>query len=202
MADSHRDEITRIIAGQRAGQADSTIESTSDSAAEADRMMEIVYGELRRLAAGHMRRERPGHTLQPTALVHEVYLKLVDQSRVEWEDRSHFIGVAARAMRQVLVDHARRHAAVKRGGDLQRITFTTSVMNLERGPLIEALDFEDALTKLGAADERSARVVELRVFGGLSIREIASALGISERTVDRSWTFARMWLRRELSQKQ
>jgi RNA polymerase sigma factor (TIGR02999 family) len=161
------------------------------------RLLEVVYPELRRLAAAMMRRERRDHTLQPTALVHEAYLKLADRVGTGWQDRAHFFGVASRAMRQVLVDHARRRGARKRGSAATRITFNES----ERGgggwePDLLAL--HDALDRLAAVDARGARVVELRVFGGLTVDEVAQALGVSRRTVDGDWAVARMWLARAL----
>ena len=145
-----------------------------------------------------MRRERPGHTLQPTALVAEAFLRLVDETQVQWQDRAHFLGIAARVMRQILVDHARRRAAVKRGHELRRVTFDE---NLGHGSnqSFELLALHEALDRLAALDPRGARVVELRVFGGLTIDEIARLLDVSKRTVDNDWVVARMWLAREPS---
>ena len=150
------------------------------------------------MAAGFMRRERSDHTLQPTELVHEAFLKLVDPSRIEWQDRAHFLGIAARAMRQVLIDHARRRAASKRGAGLERVTLDTSRLRLSPGPETEALDLDRVLEKLSHQDERAGKVAELRIFGGLTVRETAACLDVSERTVDNDWAFARMWLSRAL----
>jgi RNA polymerase sigma factor (TIGR02999 family) len=145
-----------------------------------------------------MRRERREHTLQPTALVHEAYLRLVDQTRVAWEDRGHFFGIAARVMRQVLVDHARRRRAARRGGDALRITLAPDA-GLGPGPATDVLELHELLDALAALDPRGARVVELRVFGGLTTAETAELLGVSKRTVDDDWAVAKMWLGRRLS---
>jgi RNA polymerase sigma factor (TIGR02999 family) len=161
------------------------------------RLFELVYDELRRLAAALMRRERPDHTLQPTAVVHEAFLKLVGPARIEWKDRAHFMGIAARAMRQILVDHARRHRADKRGGGLQRVTLTAEEP-VSPHDAVEILELHDVLERFARLDERAAQVVELRVFGGLSVQETAHLLAVSPRTVDGDWAVARMWLSREL----
>jgi len=168
------------------------------SAREAtDELAETLYPELRRLAGALMRRERPGHTLQPTALVGEAFLRLVDQTGATWQDRAHFLGVAARVMRQVLVDHARRRGAAKRAGGQERVTFTE---NLAPGSDdgLAVLDLHRALEKLAAFDERGARVAELRLFAGLTAVETAEVTGVSERTVRSDWNAARLWLAREL----
>ena len=162
-----------------------------------ERVLEAVYPELRNLAERLMRRERSNHTLQPTALVHEAYLKLIDDERVHWKDRAHFLGIAARAMRQVLVDHARRHQAEKRGGGLQRVTLDDALSGA--GNDFEILSLHEALGKFAQVDERACRVVELKVFGGMKIEEIAHVLEVSKRTVDGDWAMARMWLGRELA---
>lgn len=146
-----------------------------------------------------MRDERAGHTLTPTALVHEVYLRLVDESRIDWTDRARFFAIAARAMRQILVDHARARAAAKRGGGLLRVTISGNDIAGGDGAL-DALALSDAFERLGARDERAASVAEMRVFGGLTHEEIAHALGVSRRTVDSDWTFARRWLSRALAE--
>ena len=161
-----------------------------------ERLMEAVYPELHRIAAAQMRKERPDHTLQPTALVHEAYLKLVDQTRADWRDRAHFLGIAARAMRQILVDHARRHNAQKRGGDLQRVTLDESLDGA--APKLEVIALHEALERFAEMDERAAQVVELRIFGGLTVEETAEVLGVSKRTVDADWSMARLWLARAL----
>lgn len=155
----------------------------------------LVYKELRRLAASHLRKERRSHTLQPTALVHEAYLRLVGQNNPLWEDRTHFYGVAARLMRQILVEHARRKRAIKRAARTVSLEHALS-FHQERGRDLVALD--NALTALEKLDPRKCKAVELRYFGGLSIEETAQLLGISAPTVKRRWSSARAWLRREL----
>lgn len=172
-------------------------EARASGAEASARLADALYPELRRIAAALMRRERPDHTLQPTALVAEAYLRVVDQSRVDWQDRTHFLGIAARVMRQVLVDHARRHTAAKRGAGAERIPLDDDIAG-GAGP-VELLLVNDALDRYARLDERGAHVVELRVFGGLSVGEIADALGVSKRTVDNDWSMARMWLARELA---
>ena len=157
-----------------------------------------VYTELRAIAARYLHRERKNHTLQPTALVHEVYLKLVGQTRVDWQGRAHFLAFAAQTMRQILVDHARRHRAAKRGGDRHRITLDDNLV-VESNRDVDLLALEDALTKLTKLDPRQAQMIELRFFGGLSIAEVAKVMGMSQRSVEREWTMVRAWLRRELS---
>ncbi|MFH1755599.1 MAG: sigma-70 family RNA polymerase sigma factor [Candidatus Latescibacterota bacterium] len=161
-----------------------------------DRLFKIVYDELHSLASNLMRRERPDHTLQSTAIVHEAYLRLVGNSRIEWQNRAHFFGVAARAMRQILVDHARSRRAAKRGGDLQRLTLDEN-LGLEAVSDVEILHLEEALTRLGQVHERMVQVVEFRVFGGLKITEIAHVLGLSRQTIQDDWRVAKMWLCRE-----
>ncbi|MGA2035776.1 MAG: sigma-70 family RNA polymerase sigma factor [Thermoguttaceae bacterium] len=157
-----------------------------------------VYSELRALAARYLRRERKNHTLQPTALVHEAYLKLVGQTRVDWQGRAHFLAFAAQAMRQILVDHARRHKAEKRGGNRHHIALDDNLV-VESSRNVDLLTLEDALTKLTRLDPRQARMIELRFFGGLGIAEVAKVMGMSKRSVEREWTMVRAWLRREFS---
>jgi RNA polymerase sigma factor (TIGR02999 family) len=166
------------------------------------RLMPLVYDELRRLARGYLRRERDDHTLQPTALVNEAYLRIVDQTRVSWENRAQFFGLAAHLMRNILVDHARERAAQKRGGDgnnqAQRLSLDEmSVAIDERAAELVALD--EALKSLEKFDERKSKIVEMRFFGGLSVDETAAVLGVSDKTVMREWRIAKMWLHRELS---
>lgn len=159
-----------------------------------EQLFSVAYAELRDLAGSIMRRERRGHTLQPTALVHEAYLRLVDQAEVGWEGRAHFFGCAARAMRQVLVDYARRRQAEKRGGkDAQRVTLHEELQG-EEAMEFEILALDEALTRLAELDDRMRRVVEMKIFGGLTSKEIAHALGVSKRTVDGDWLFAKKWL--------
>ncbi len=162
------------------------------------RLMPLVYAELQRRAASYLRQERPDHTLQATALVHEAYLKLVDQRRVDWKSRAHFCSVAARLMRRVLMEHARERNAAKRGGKLEKVYLDeTRELAQERPPDLIALD--EALQSCAVAYPREATVVELKFFGGLEAKEIAEVLGVSEKTVLRDWSFARLWLRRELA---
>ena len=173
--------------------------SNGDQAA-ADRLMPIVYDELHRAAARAMRSEDAGHTLQSTALVNEVYFRLVDQSRTAWKNRAQFFGVAAQMMRRVLVDHARARASEKRGGGQRALTLDDLHDLSESQPQdLKILDLHDALDRLDALDPHQARIVELRYFTGLGIDETADVLGISAATVKREWAFARAWLRRELS---
>lgn len=182
-------EVTRLLNALQQGE---------DGAA--DRLMPLVYAELHDLAAHYMRGEREGHTLQPTALVHEAYMRLVDHRSSSWQDRAHFYGVAAQAMRRILVDHARRKNAAKREGG-QRVTLedvgaTTGADASARALDLVALDL--ALEKLAAIEGRYARVVELRFFGGLEVEQVADVMGTSPATVKRDWTFAKAFLQREL----
>jgi RNA polymerase sigma factor (TIGR02999 family) len=160
-------------------------------------LFEAVYHELREIAARLMRSQRDDHTLQPTALVHEAYLKLADASRVSWEGRAHFLRVAARAMRQILINHARDRSAQKRGGGWTRVTLTEDLAG-SADRALEILDLNDALERLAKKDERLAQVVELRVFAGMTVVEVAHVLGVSPRTVDGEWKVAKMWLLDEL----
>jgi RNA polymerase sigma factor (TIGR02999 family) len=165
----------------------------------ADRLISAVYAELHRQAARALLREGEGHTLGATALVHEAYLRLVDQRRVEWRNRAHFFGIAAEVMRRVLVDHARARLAAKRGGAMRRITLDDAVGGSSEGGDADVLELHDALERLALLDPDQARLVELRYFGGLNIEETAEALGVSPATVKREWALARAWLRRELA---
>ncbi len=163
-----------------------------------DQLMPVVYRELRKLANSYLRDERPDHTLQPTALINEAYLRLVKQDFPEWQSRKHFYGVAAQLMRQILVEHARTRAAAKRGAGAHKLSFDEApVFSQEQAADLVALD--DALTALAKFDGRKARVVELRYFGGLSVEEVADALDISVATVGREMRMAQAWLRREMS---
>jgi RNA polymerase sigma factor (TIGR02999 family) len=163
-----------------------------------DRLFERVYDRLRTLASGALRGERAGHTLQTTALVHEAYVRLSAGRGAEWQDRGHFFGVAARAMRQVLVDHARRRDRLKRGGGWRRTTLDASALGGGPGTSVDVLDVHRALARLAAEHPDLERIVEMRFFAGLENREVAEALGVSERTIERHWRFARAWLLREL----
>lgn len=165
----------------------------------ADRLIPAVYAELHRQAARALRREGNEHTLQATALVHEAYLRLVDQRRVEWRNRAQFFGIAAEVMRRVLVDHARARLASKRGGGMQRLSLDEIGDVSNAGGDTDVLALHDALERLALLDADQARLVELRYFGGLNIEETADALGVSPATVKREWTLARAWLRRELA---
>lgn len=173
--------------------------SEGDQAA-LEKLIPLVYQELRRLAKLYLKRERPGHSLQTTALVHEAYLRLIDSSRVRWQNRAHFFAVSAQLMRRILVDFARSRRYLKRGGDAQHVSLGEALDIAEaRGAAFIALD--DALLALARIDERKSQVVELRYFGGLSVEETAEALKVSTETVKRDWRLARTWLRRELSGK-
>jgi RNA polymerase sigma-70 factor (ECF subfamily) len=172
----------------------------SDGRREAlDDLMPIVYADLRRVAAGYMRREAAGHALQPTALVHEAYVRLVDQKQVKWRNRAHFFGVAAVLMRRILVDHARRRRAEKRGGDWERVTLAGDEVATDTHKEIDVLALDEALERLAQFDPQQERIVELRYFGGLTIDETAEVVGISAATVVREWTIAKAWLRADLS---
>jgi RNA polymerase sigma factor (TIGR02999 family) len=164
-----------------------------------DDLMPIVYADLRRVAAGYMRRETPGHALQPTALVHEAYVRLIDQRQVKWRNRAHFFGVAAGMMRRILVDNARRRRADKRGGGWERVTLAGEEAAADSHKEIDVLALHEALERLAAFDPQQARIVELRYFGGLTIEETAEVVGISPATVVREWTIAKAWLRADLS---
>ena len=158
-----------------------------------DQMLPVVYEELHRLAARYLSYESAGHTLQPTALVNEAYLRLVDQRRVDWRNRAQFLGVAASMMRRILVNHARDRAALKRGGKAEPVSL--SLLESRTGqPDIDLIALEDALGRLAVEDDRKSRVVELKFFGGLTTAEIAEVLQVSAATVERDWTFARAWL--------
>ena len=163
-----------------------------------EELMPLVYDELRRLARRYLRRERPDNTLQSAALVHEAYLRLVQQEHTPWQNRAHFFGLAAQMMRHILVDHARNRRAVKRGGGAPRLTLDTKIAML-RNPEMDLVALDDALTKLAALDAQQSRIIEMRFFGGLSIEETATVLEISPATVKREWATARAWLQREMT---
>jgi RNA polymerase sigma-70 factor (ECF subfamily) len=168
----------------------------------ADQLFSVIYPELRRLARALMRRERASHTLQPTDLVHDAFVRLVDQTAIQAADRVHFLAVAARAMRQILVDHARRRGARKRGGDgWERVTFDEDMAQGPAGAL-ELLAVDQALDALAKQDARAAQVVEMKIFAGLTSVEIADALGVSKRTVDGDWALGRLWVARAIKQGQ
>jgi RNA polymerase sigma factor (TIGR02999 family) len=163
-----------------------------------ERLMPLVYDELRRLAVRFLRRERANHTLQPTALINEAYLRLVDQQQVEWQGRAQFYGLAARVMRNILVDHARSQQAAKRGGQQFRVSLDVDHRVGDARAPIEFIAVHEALERLAAIDPKKAQIVELRFFGGLSIEETAEVLHVGHATVERDWKMARAWLGREL----
>lgn len=163
-----------------------------------DALLPIVYAELRRQAARHLRRERVNHTLQPTALVNEAFMRLIDQRNQRWQNRAHFFGIASQAMRRILVDHARGQARLKRGGPKAQVTLDEGMLSADAAP-VDVLDLDEALTRLEQIDERQARVVELRFFGALSVEETAEVMKLSPATVKREWSMAKAWLYAELS---
>lgn len=180
-----------------------TISASADQPAEfresTEELFNVVYDELREMARGYLWRERQGHTLQPTALVHEMYLKLADQTRLKWKSRTHFVAVGAVIMKQLLIDHARKRGAAKRGAGWHQVTLAENVLSTGETIDVERLlTLNAALEKLAAADKRSAQVVILRLFGGLSPDEIGDALGVSRRTVSNDWRHALAWLGKEL----
>ena len=173
--------------------------SNGDQAA-IDKLMPLVYDELRRLAHYYMGREAPGHTLQTSALVNEAYLRLIDQRSVQWQNRAHFFGIASQMMRRILVDHARARHYAKRGGGAHQVSLDEAmIVSPERAADVVALD--DALTSLAEIDQRKSQIVEMRFFGGLSIEETAEVLAVSPGTVMRDWTLAKAWLYREISKE-
>jgi RNA polymerase sigma factor (TIGR02999 family) len=165
-----------------------------------DKLIPLVYDELRRLADHYLRRERPDHTLQPTALVHEAYLRLVNQRNVDWHNRAQFFGIAAELMRRILLEHARSHHAAKRGGGEQKLSLDEA-MGLSKKREVDLIALDDALTSLAAVDPQKSRIVELRFFGGLTIEETAKLLGVSPITVNRAWRITKAWLLREISKE-
>ena len=179
-------DVTRLLARWKEG----------DEAA-LQQLVPIVHEELRRLARRQMAGERPGHTLQPTALVNEAYLRLVNLKQMQWQDRAHFFAMGARLMRRILVDFARSRGYQKRGGGAKQVTFTRA-LEVAEGQPTDVVALNDALEALAAVDERTSRVVELRYFGGLSVEETAEVLKVSRETVKRDWKFAKMWLLRHL----
>jgi len=164
-----------------------------------DQLMPIVYDELRLQAARYLRREQAGHTLQTTALIHEAYVRLVDQRNVQWQNRAHFFGIAAQLMRRILVDHARTKKRVKRGGSNVRVSLGDATVAV-KGQDLDVVALDEALDRLARIDEQQSRVVELRFFSGLTVEETAEVMGISTATVKRDWSMAKAWLHRELSE--
>ncbi|RIK66029.1 MAG: RNA polymerase subunit sigma-70 [Planctomycetota bacterium] len=166
--------------------------------AAVDQLMPVLYDELRALAASYLRKERAGHTLEPTALVNEVYVRLAGQANVSWSDRAHFMALAAKAMRNTLVNHAEARAAEKRGGGVRPVLLSTSILP-SKGNDIDTMELHEALTRLGALDARKVQVVEMRFFGGMTVEEIAHVLGVSTSTVEADWRMARAWLSSEMA---
>lgn len=181
------DEVTRLLNEWREGKGDALQE-----------LLPLVYQELRRLAHHHMRGERPGHTLQTTAVIHEAYLKMIDQRAVDWQSRAHFFAVASQVMRRILVDHARGRAAEKRGGGAPHMTLD-DVAVVSSEPDVNLVALDEALERLAALDPLQARIVELRFFGGLTIEEAAAVTEISPATLKREWSTAKAWLYRALT---
>ncbi|HET8677000.1 MAG TPA: sigma-70 family RNA polymerase sigma factor [Blastocatellia bacterium] len=183
------DEVTQLL-----------LDWGSGDKAALDKLMPLVYEELRRLAHRYMGRERPGHTLQTTAIVNEAYLRLIDQRNVQWQNRAHFFGIASHLMRRVLASYARSRRYAKRGGGARQVSLDEAmIVSEERVADMVALD--EALNALAEIDERKSRIVEMRFFGGLSIEETAEVLGVSPGTVMRDWTLAKAWLRREIGKE-
>jgi RNA polymerase sigma factor (TIGR02999 family) len=187
MANEPGHDVTRLLDDLSAGKQQAF-----------EQLLPLLYAELRRRAASQLRRERRHHTLQPTALVNEAFMKLVGQRSVHWQNRVHFLSVASQAMRRILLDHARTHRRVKRGGAPAQVTLDEAMLSAESRS-IDVLALDEALQRLSALDERQARVVELRFFGGLSVEEAAEVLHLSPATVKREWSMARAWLHAELS---
>jgi RNA polymerase sigma factor (TIGR02999 family) len=186
---AHSEDVTQLLHEWRDGDQGAL-----------DRLLPLVYDELHRLAASYLRRERAGHTLQATALLNEAYLKLIDQTHADWQNRAQFIGVAAQVMRRILVNHARDRRAEKRGGDAPRLALDEAV-NVSKKKDVDLLALDDALKDLAAFDPRQSRIVELRYFGGLEIAETAEVLGLSPATVKREWNVAKAWLFSQLSKR-
>jgi RNA polymerase sigma factor (TIGR02999 family) len=187
MPDNPQADVTRLLVQL----------STGDQTA-INHLMPLVYDELRRIAGSHLRRERAGHTLQSTALVHEAYLRLIDQRNVVWQNRAHFFGLASQMIRRILVDHARGHQAAKRGAGAPRLSLDEA-MGVPGARDLDLLALDDSLQALGRIDPEQSRLVELRFFGGLTIEETAEVMGVSPATVSREWNAARAWLFRELA---
>ena len=186
MAATSPKEVTQLL-----------VEWSHGDKAALDQLIPLVYDELRRLARGYMRREKEGHTLQTSALIHEAYLRLVDQKNVQWHNRAHFFGVAAQLMRRILVDHARSRSRAKRGGKAQMVSLAEpSAISVE---LAEVIALDDALNELAELDPRKSQIVEMKFFGGLTNEEVAEVLKVTSRTVEREWRKAKAWLQRAIS---
>jgi RNA polymerase sigma factor (TIGR02999 family) len=189
MSMSENEEVTLLLSALTRG---------DDGAAS--KLIPVVYDELRRLAGSYMRRERADHTLQATALVHEAYLKLIEQRSANWQSRAHFFGVAAQLMRRILIDHARGHSRQKRGGEHKKVSLDDAFVFSEQ-QADELLAVDDSLNRLAEIDPRQARVVELRFFGGLSVEEAAEVLAVSPKTIKRDWSVAKAWLYADLKER-
>ncbi len=183
-----RHDVTQILSDMHGGDRESL-----------EKLLPMIYDELHALAQAQLRQERPGHTLQATALVNEAYLKLIELKHIKWEGRAHFFGAAARIIRRILVDHARGRDRLKRGGDRKRIPLDSSAIQ-DDGKSVDLIALHEALEKLEALDSRQSKIVELRFFGGLSMKEVADVLGVSLRTVEGDWTMARAWLMKQLAE--
>ena len=175
------------------------VELTDGNKEVVNEILPLIYTELRKLAGGYLRKERGNHTLQPTALVHEAYMKLIDQRQIKWQNRAHFFGIAAQVMRRILLDYARQHKAEKRGGAGENMSLEENLIIIQGEKSAELLALDEALENLAKIDEMKAKIVELRYFGGLSVEETAEVLGVSAITIKRHWRMAKAWLYGQLS---
>jgi len=189
MSTSQSSHITQLLIGW-----------TQGNRAALDEMLPLVYEELKRVAAAHLRRERRGHTLQTTGLVHEAYSHLIDQRQVDWRNRAQFLGVAAEVMRRILLHHARKKLAAKRGGGAQKVSLSFAEESFQQ-PVVDLIALDHALVELSEFDARKSKIVELKFFGGMTTAEISEVLQLSSATVEREWSLARAWLHRALSNK-
>lgn len=183
MSENSQPDITQML-----------IEMTDGNTEVVNQILPLIYSELRKLASSYLRRERSDHTLQPTALVNEAYLKLIDQKKVVWQNRAHFFGIAAQVMRRILLDHARKHTAEKRGGAAEVLPIEEEILVVSHEKSAELIALDEALENLAKMDEQKAKIVELRYFGGLSIEETAEVMGVSVPTINRQWRMAKAWL--------
>ena len=183
MKDESSHDITQML-----------IELTDGNTEVVNQILTRIYDELRKLASSYLRRERADHTLQPTALVHEAYMKLIDQKKVHWQNRAHFFGIAAQVMRRILLDHARKHNADKRGGEAEKLPIEEEILVVSHEKSAELIALDEALETLAQMDPQKAKIVELRYFGGLSIEETAEVMGVSVPTINRQWRMAKAWL--------
>lgn len=183
MSEHSPDQITQML-----------LELTDGNKEVVNQILPHIYDELRKLASSYLRKERSNHTLQPTALVHEAYMKLIDQNRVQWQNRAHFFGIAAQVMRRILMDHARKHTADKRGGEFEKLPIEEEILIVSQDKSSELIALDEALEELAKIDPDKAKIVELRYFGGLSIEETAEVMGVSVPTINRHWKMAKAWL--------